>query len=178
MTGILGISAFYHDSAAALVIDGEIVAAAQEERLSRLKHDAGFPSQAIAYCLSEAGLQPGDLDYVAFYEKPLAKVDRILETFFACGPRGFGELRGAIPGWLKEKLHIRGRVATELRRSRRKPVVFLDHHESHAASAFFPSPFEEAAILTLDGVGEWSTTTLGHGQGNTIRLIQHLKFPH
>src|SRR5262245_23111489 len=178
MTAILGISAFYHDSAAALVIDGEIVAAAQEERFSRVKHDAGFPSQAIAYFLSEAGLQPSDLDHVAFYEKPLAKFDRILETFLAYAPRGFGEFREAIPVWLKEKLHTRSRIATEFGRSRREPVVFLDHHESHAASAFFPSPFEEAAILTLDGVGEWSTTTLGQGQGNTIRLTQHLRFPH
>src|SRR5262249_15280955 len=131
MTAILGISAFYHDSAAALVIDGQIVAAAQEERFSRVKHDADFPSQAIAYCLSESGLQPRDLDYVAFYEKPLAKFDRILETFLACAPRGFGEFREAIPVWLKEKLHIRRLLATELGRSRRKSVVFLDHHESH-----------------------------------------------
>jgi carbamoyltransferase len=178
MTAILGISAFYHDSAAALVIDGEIVAAAQEERFSRVKHDAGFPSRATAYCLSEAGLRSDELDYVAFYEKPLAKFDRMLETYLAHAPLGFGEFREAIPIWLKEKLHIRGRVATELGRSRRKPVVFLDHHDSHAASAFFPSPFGEAAILTLDGVGEWSTTTLGEGQGNTIRLTQHLRFPH
>src|SRR5581483_8403711 len=133
MTAILGISAFYHDSAAALVIDGEIVAAAQEERFSRVKHDAGFPSQAVKYCLSEAGLRPDDLDYVAFYDKPLAKFDRILETFLAHAPAGFSEFREAIPIWLREKLHVRQRIAQELGHSRNKRVIFLDHHESHAA---------------------------------------------
>src|SRR6478672_5403596 len=147
MTAILGISAFYHDSAAALVVDGEIIAAAQEERFSRMKHDASFPQQAIAYCLSEAGLRPNDLDYIAFYEKPLAKFDRILETFLAYAPLGFGEFREAIPVWLKEKLHLRRHMAAELGRRRGKPIVFLDHHESHAASAFFSCPFDEAAIL-------------------------------
>ncbi len=178
MTAILGISAFYHDSAAALVIDGQIVAAAQEERFSRVKHDASFPTQSIAYCLSEAGLRPDELDYVAFYEKPLAKLDRVLETFLAHAPRGFGPFREAVPVWLKEKLNVRRRIRAELDRPRRKPIVFLDHHESHAASAFFPSPFEKAAILTLDGVGEWSTTTLGEGQGSTVQLTHHLQFPH
>ena len=178
MTAILGISAFYHDSAAALVLDGQIVAAAQEERFSRIKHDAGFPTRAIGYCLSEAGLRPEDLDYVAFYDKPLAKFERILETFLAHAPLGFGSFCEAIPIWLKEKLHVRSRVSRELGRSRRRPLVFLDHHESHAASAFFPSPFDEAAILTLDGVGEWSTTTMGQGRGNQIHLTDHLTFPH
>jgi carbamoyltransferase len=178
MTAILGISAFYHDSAAALVIDGEIIAAAQEERFSRVKHDASFPSRSIAYCLSAAGLAPDDLDHVAFYEKPLAKFDRMLETFLAYAPVGFGQFREAIPVWLKDKLNVRRRIRGELSRAHCKPIVFLDHHESHAASAFFPSPFEEAAILTLDGVGEWSTTTLGQGQGNTICLTHHSQFPH
>ena len=162
MTAILGISAFYHDSAAALVVDGQIVAAAQEERFSRVKHDAGFPARAIEYCLAAAGLTPADVDYVAFYEKPLAKFDRILETFLATAPRGFAAFCDAIPVWLREKLHLRSRLTRELARSRQRPLVFLDHHESHAASAFFPSPFDEAAILTLDGVGEWSTTSHGH----------------
>lgn len=178
MTAILGISAFYHDSAATLIIDGQIVAAAQEERFSRLKHDAGFPIQAIQYCLDEANLTSAKLDYVAFYDKPLAKFDRILETFFAHAPLGFGSFREAIPAWLKEKLNVRRVIRAELGLGRRTPIVFLDHHESHAASAFFPSPFEQAAILTLDGVGEWSTTTLGSGEGNRIRLTHHLQFPH
>ncbi|HEX5106459.1 MAG TPA: carbamoyltransferase N-terminal domain-containing protein, partial [Pirellulaceae bacterium] len=178
MTTILGISAFYHDSAAALVRDGRIVAAAQEERFSRVKHDASFPSQAIAYCLAEAGLAPEQLDYVAFYDKPLAKFERLLETSLAYAPLGFGSFREAMPVWLREKLHLRGRINRELRRSRHQPLVFHDHHESHAASAFFPSPFDEAAILTLDGVGEWSTTTLGIGRRNEIELTQHIAFPH
>ncbi len=177
MTAILGISAFYHDSAAALVVDGKIVAAAQEERFSRFKHDAGFPSRAIEYCLSEAGMRPKQIDYVVFYEKPLVKFERILETCLAHAPLGFGSFREAIPTWLKEKLHLRGRINRELGRSR-QPIVFLDHHESHAASAFFPSPFNEAAILTLDGVGERSTTTTGQGRGGGIQLGQHLRFPH
>jgi len=178
MTAILGISAFYHDSAAALVVDGKIVAAAQEERFSRVKHDAGFPSRAIEYCLREAGARTDSLDYVAFYEKPLVKFERILETHLAHAPSGFGSFRDGIPTWLKEKLHLRSRINRELNRARRQPIVFLDHHESHAASAFFPSPFDEAAILTLDGVGEWSTTTMGQGRGGRIQLDQHLRFPH
>ena len=177
MTTILGISAFYHDSAAALVRDGQIVAAAQEERFSRKKHDASFPRQAIAYCLAAAGVTSEQLDYVAFYEKPLAKFERLLETFVAYAPRGFGNFREAIPVWLKEKLHLRRTTNGELRRARR-PIVFLGHHESHAASAFFPSPFDEAAILTLDGVGEWTTTAMGVGCGNRIELTDHLAFPH
>jgi carbamoyltransferase len=178
VTTILGISAFYHDSAAALVRDGEVVAAAQEERFSRKKHDAGFPAHAVAYCLAEAGLAPEQLDYVAFYDKPLTKFERLLETYLAFAPSGFRSFALALPLWLKEKLHTRANVRGGLPGPTRAPVLFLDHHESHAASAFFPSPFEEAAILTLDGVGEWSTTTGGTGAGNTIRLTHHLQFPH
>jgi carbamoyltransferase len=178
LTAILGISAFYHDSAAALVVDGRPVAAAQEERFTRRKHDAGFPANAISFCLQEAGITPEELDYVAYYEKPLAKFDRLLETYLAFAPQGFRSFCQAIPVWLKEKLNLRRTLRRGIGPHTRAPILFLDHHQSHAASAFFPSPFEEAAILTLDGVGEWSTTTWGIGQGNTIRLTQHLAFPH
>ncbi len=178
MTAILGISAFYHDSAAALVVDGEIVAAAQEERFTRRKHDAAFPAHAIAYCLREAALTPEQVQYVAFYEKPLTKFERLLETYFAFAPRGFRSFCLAMPLWLKEKLYARRTIRRQLPRGARAPVLFLDHHESHAASAFFPSPFEEAAILTLDGVGEWTTTAWGTGRGNKIHLARHLQFPH
>ncbi len=178
MTAILGISAFYHDSAAALVVDGRIVAAAQEERFSRRKHDADFPAQAVAYCLREAGLTLGDLDYVAFYEKPLTKFERLLETYLAYAPGGFRSFRKAIPVWLKQKLHLRRAIRDGLGGPTDAPLVFTDHHESHAASAFLPSPFDEAAILTLDGVGEWSTTTLGVGRGNRITLTDQIRFPH
>jgi carbamoyltransferase len=178
VTAILGISAFYHDSAAALVVDGDIVAAAQEERFTRKKHDHGFPLQAANYCLREAGLSIDQVDYAAFYEKPIAKFERLLETHLAFAPRGAGRFRMAMPVWLKEKL----RTPKLLRRAwpgrRDLPLVYLDHHESHAASAFFPSPYDHAAILTLDAVGEWSTTTLGRGQGNKIELTRHLTFPH
>lgn len=175
---ILGISAFYHDSAAALVVDGRIVAAAQEERFSRKKHDARFPVHAIEYCLREAGLTPGDLDYVAFYEKPLVKFERLLETYLAFVPSGFPSFRMAIPVWMREKLHMKRTILNELRGATRAKLVFTDHHESHAASAFFPCPYDRAAILTLDGVGEWTTTTWGVGEGNRMRLDRHLKFPH
>ena len=175
---ILGISAYYHDSAAALVSEDRIVAAAQEERFSRKKHDAEFPRGAVDYCLREAAITPADLDYVAFYEKPLAKFDRLLETYLAFAPSGFSSFRRAIPLWLKEKLHHRRRLLAQFPGLKPGRLVFTDHHESHAASAFFPSPFERAAILTLDGVGEWSTTTFGTGEGNRIQLQQHLKFPH
>src|SRR5690606_10280506 len=168
MTAILGISAFYHDSAAALVVDGRIVAAAQEERFTRKKHDDRFPAHAVVYCLQEAGLQAEELDYVAFYDKPLAKFERLLETYLSYAPRGFRSFRHAMPVWLKDKLHLRKTLRREIGLARRCPLVFLDHHESHAASAFFPSPFEQAAILTIDGVGEWSTATYGVGQGNKI----------
>ncbi len=178
MTAILGLSAFYHDSAAALVVDGRIVAAAQEERFTRKKHDPDFPTNAVAYCLSEAGLSADDLDYVAFYDKPLTKFERLLETYLAYAPVGFRSFSQAIPIWLKQKLHLRREIRTALGGSKRPNLVFTDHHESHAASAFFPSPFDEAAILTLDGVGEWSTATFGTGRGNRLELSHEIRFPH
>ncbi len=178
MTNVLGISAFYHDSAAALVVDGKIVAAAQEERFTRRKHDPDFPKHAIAYCLKEAGLEPSELDYVAFYEKPLLKFDRLLETYFAFAPAGFASFREAMPLWLRDKLYLRRKLRAELKDAKRARFVFTEHHESHAASAFFPSPFDDAAILTVDGVGEWSTATLGVGEGNRLRLLREMKFPH
>ena len=171
---ILGISAFYHDSAAALVVDGEIVAAAQEERFTRKKNDAGFPRHSIEYCLSEAGCPLSQIDLVVFYEKPFLKFERLLETYLAFAPRGFRSFATAMPLWLKEKLFQKDllrRALTEIDpgfdwRSR---LRFSEHHFSHAASAFFPSPFEEAVVLTLDGVGEWATTSAGIGRGNTTR---------
>ena len=178
MTAILGISAFYHDSAAALVRDGEIVAAAQEERFSRKKHDASFPAKAIEYCLKEAGLTPGELDFVGFYDKPLLKFERLLETYLAYAPRGFSSFVKAMPVWLREKLHLPGQMRRGLDGAYRKRFIFTEHHESHAASAFFPSPFPEAAILTVDGVGEWATATVGAGTGNRIQLAHELRFPH
>lgn len=177
MTVILGISAFYHDSAATIVVDGEIVAAAQEERFSRVKHDHRFPAAAIDYCLREAGVSEGEVDFVAFYEKPLLKFDRILETYCAFAPRGFRSFARVIPPWLKEKLHLTREIKRRLA-GYRKRCVFAEHHESHAASAFFPSPFEEAAVLTVDGVGEWATATCGVGRGNRVRLAEELHFPH
>ena len=178
MSSILGIAAFYHDSAAAVVVDGRIVAAAQEERFTRKKHDPAFPAHAARYCLREAGLSASELDCVAFYEKPMRKFERLLETYLAFAPRGFGSFSAALPVWLKEKLHITRTIRRELGIGKRLPIVFTDHHESHAASAFFPSPFDRAAILTLDGVGEWSTTTFGRGRGGRIELTDHLTFPH
>src|SRR6476620_5727511 len=178
MTSILGISAFYHDSAAALVVDGEIVAAAQEERFTRKKHDAAFPASAIEYCLREGGVKAEELNYIAFYDKPLTKFDRLLETYLAYAPAGFRSFREAMPVWLKDKLHMRRTLRQQFKTSESARFVFTDHHESHAASAFFPSPFENAAVLTLDGVGEWSTATFGVGEGNKLRLLQQLQFPH
>jgi carbamoyltransferase len=178
VTAILGISAFYHDSAACLVVDGEIAAAAQEERFTRKKHDAAFPSHAIDYCLRQAGAAASDLDFVVFYEKPIRKFERLLETYLSYAPAGFRSFQMAIPVWLKEKIRLPALIRGGLGRNLRAPIVFTDHHESHAASAFFPSPFDEAAILTLDGVGEWSTTTLGMGRGNRIRLTKQIQFPH
>jgi carbamoyltransferase len=178
MTAILGISAFYHDSAAALVLDGQIVAAAQEERFTRIKHDAAFPTHATDYCLRQGGLSADDIDYVAFYDKPLTKFERLLETYLAFAPAGFPSFRLAMPLWLKDKLHMRRTLRVRLGSSSQTRLIFTDHHESHAASAFFPSPFEQAAILTLDGVGEWSTATFGVGEGNRIRLVDHISFPH
>jgi len=174
---ILGLSAFYHDSAACLVADGEIVAAAQEERFTRKKHDPGFPQHAIEYCLREAGVTTADIDYVAFYEKPFRKFERLLETYLAFAPSGFRSFSMAIPVWLKEKIRLPSVIRKGLPGSD-APLVFVDHHESHAASAFFPGPFDEAAILTLDGVGEWSTTTMGVGRGNRIALTREIRFPH
>ena len=178
MTAILGISAFYHDSAAALVRDGEIVAAAQEERFSRKKHDASFPAKAIEYCLEEAGLTPDELDYVGFYDKPLMKFERLLETYLAYAPGGFSSFVKAMPVWLREKLHLPGQMSRGLGGAFRKRFIFTEHHESHAASAFFPSPFRDAAILTVDGVGEWATAAYGAGEDNRIRLTHELRFPH
>jgi carbamoyltransferase len=178
MTAILGISAFYHDSAAALVVDGDIVAAAQEERFTRTKHDYTFPTHAIDFCLEQAGLSPADLDYVGFYDKPLLKFERLLETYLAYAPVGFRSFLKAMPLWLRQKLHLPREMSKGLRKQYTKRFIFTEHHESHAASAFFPSPFEEAAILTLDGVGEWATTSVGIGRGNRIELKQELHFPH
>ena len=182
---ILGISAHYHDSAAALVTDGDIVAAAQEERFTRRKHDPGFPQHAIDYCLNEAGIGLGQIDYIAFYEKSLIKFDRLLETYLAYAPAGFRSFRTAMPVWLKNKLYMRRRLRGDIRASvnlkgsrRKTPLVFTEHHESHAASAFFPSPFEQAAILTIDGAGEWATATYGKGEGNRVTLLAQMEFPH
>jgi carbamoyltransferase len=180
---ILGISAFYHDSAAALLVDGKIVAAAQEERFTRKKHDPGFPSAAVQYCLSAGGLAAADIDHVVFYEKPFLKFERLLETYLAFAPRGFQSFRKAIPVWLKEKLFQKSVLRDHLLKiddnvDWEKKLLFADHHQSHAASAFFASPFETAAILTLDGVGEWTTTSAGYGRGNTLDLRREINFPH
>ncbi|MGH7483825.1 MAG: carbamoyltransferase family protein, partial [Longimicrobiales bacterium] len=175
---ILGISAFYHDSAAALVQDGLITAAAQEERFSRKKHDASFPRHAVAYCLEEAGITPETLDYVVFYEKPLQKFDRLLETYLAYAPKGFRSFAAALPTWLRQKLHLEKELDAGLGGRYHRRYIFTGHHQAHAASAFFPSPFEDAAILTLDGVGEWDTATIGRGRGNQLETLRSLQFPH
>ncbi len=175
---ILGVSAFYHDSAACLVQDGRLVAAAQEERFTRKKHDERFPTNAVAYCLEEAGLTPEDLDHVVFYDKPLLKFERLIETWIAMAPRGFRMFQRGLPVWLKHKLHTPRALDRGLNKRYRGRYIFVEHHESHAASAFFPSPYEEAAILTLDGVGEWTTASIGVGRGNRIELIQEMRFPH
>ncbi len=175
---ILGISAFYHDSAACLVQDGRIVAAAQEERFTRKKHDASFPRLAAQYCVGEAGLQLSDVDLVVFYDKPLLKYDRLLETFVASAPAGFKLFMTALPPWLKQKLHVPRELDRGLSGAYSGRYLFTEHHEAHAASAFFPSPFEQAAILTLDGVGEWATGSIGVGRGNRIEMLQELRFPH
>jgi carbamoyltransferase len=177
VTAILGVSAYYHDSAAALVVDGEIVAAAQEERFTRVKHDHRFPRHAIDYCLAAAGLSARQIDFVAFYDKPLLKFERLLETYLAFGPAGFRSFTQAMPLWLKEKLHLPRELRKGLPGYTRR-FVFPEHHESHAASAFFPSPFEEAAVLTLDGVGEWATASFGIGRGHRVELSHELRFPH
>ena len=183
MTAILGLSAFYHDSAAALVVDGTIVAAAQEERFTRKKHDAGFPENAVRYVLDEAGLSLGDIDHVAFYDKPFLKFERLLETYVTNAPRGLRSFRSAMPVWLREKLFQKRLLAKALAAvdaSFRGPssILFSEHHYSHAASAFFPSPFDEAIVLTLDGVGEWATTTVAVGQGNSCEIVKEIHFPH
>ncbi|HMG74748.1 MAG TPA: carbamoyltransferase [Pyrinomonadaceae bacterium] len=192
MSKILGISAFYHDSAACLVADGEIVAAAQEERFTRIKHDYNFPVNAARYCLQEAGITAEQLDFVGFYDKPLLKFDRLLETYLDYAPAGFASFLKAMPLWMKEKLWMPDLIRTEMakangvederaaKKARKKfewKLLFGDHHESHAASAFYPSPFEEAAILTVDGVGEWATSSIGIGKGNEITLLKELRFP-
>ena len=175
---ILGISAFYHDSAAALVRDGEIIAAAQEERFTRKKHDYDFPQNAVTYCLQEGGITAEQLDYVVFYEKPLLKFERLLETYLGFAPLGFGQFLISIPLWLRQKLHLPREMDKALGHKYKGRYVFTEHHESHAASAFFPSPFEQAAILTLDGVGEWDTASFGTGKGNKIELTHVIHFPH
>jgi len=175
---ILGLSAFFHDSAAALIEDGRIVAAAEEERFSRRKHDDRFPAQAAAWCISQAGILPSQLDAVVFYEKPLIKFERLLETSLAFAPRGFRAFLAAMPPWLQRKLHLPREIDAGLGGTYEGPIHFASHHESHAASAFFPSPFERAAILTLDGVGEWATAAWGTGEGASLRLREEMRFPH
>jgi carbamoyltransferase len=192
MPSILGISAYYHDSAACLIVDGEIMAAAQEERFTRKKHDHRFPAHATRYCLREAGVRPDQIDYVAFYDKPFVKFERLLETYLDYAPRGFPSFVQAMPLWIREKLWlpelirqhlaetegVSGRKAIKRRmKSYKFPILFGDHHESHAASAFYPSPFEEAAIVTVDGVGEWATASIGVGRGRDITLLKELRFP-
>jgi carbamoyltransferase len=174
---ILGISAYYHDSAACVVADGRVVSAAQEERFTRRKHDAGFPSRAIEYCLREAGTTASGLDLVGFYEKPLVKFSRLLETYIACAPRGLRSYLTALPLWLGQKLWMSDDIRQHLE-GYKGDILFGEHHESHAASAFYPSPFEEAAIVTIDGVGEWATSSIGIGRGNDIELLRELRFPH
>ena len=175
-TRILGISAYYHDAAASLVVDGEIIAAAQEERFTRRKHDPRFPSHAVSYCLQEGGLTVDELDLVGFYEKPIVKFDRLLETYLAYAPKGLQSFLMAMPPWLGEKLWLSETIRKELGYTGN--VLFGDHHESHAASAFYPSPFEEAAVVTMDAVGEWSTASIGYGKGNDLTLLKEMRFPH
>ncbi|MDP1526073.1 MAG: carbamoyltransferase [Rhodocyclaceae bacterium] len=179
---VLGLSAFYHDSAAALVVNGEIIAAAQEERFTRKKHDAGYPRHAIDYVLSAGGLTPSDIDYVAFYEKPFLKFERLLETYVSMAPRGFKSFAMALPLWMREKLYQKDLLSTELnalvKADWNAKLVFSEHHLSHAASAFFASPFQDAAVLTMDGVGEWATTSLAIGHGNALTIEREIHFPH
>ena len=181
---ILGISAFYHDSAACLLKDGEIVAAAQEERFTRKKHDAGFPTHAIQYCLTEAGIAAKDIDNVVFYEKPFVKFERLLETYLAFAPKGFTSFGKAMPVWIKDKLFQKSALIKELKAildesvDWRERLLFSEHHLSHAASAYYPSPFDSAAVLTLDGVGEWTTTSLAIGKGSDLKVVKEIHFPH
>ena len=180
MEAILGISAYYHDSAAALLIDGKIIAAAQEERFTRKKHDSSFPVNAVSYVLEEGGLHPDSITAVAFYEKPYLKFERLMETYHVFAPRGLPSYLSALPVWIKEKLFMKKNIRKELLEFglKKTPIYFPEHHLSHAASAFFPSPFNEAAIVTIDGVGEWATTTIGKGEGNRISILRELPFPH
>jgi len=180
---ILGISAFYHDSAAALIRDGEVMAAAQEERFTRIKHDSRFPSHAVRYCLEFAGLKPGELDHVVFYEKPFLKFERLLESYLAFAPKGLRSFQLALPLWTREKLFQKDLLTREFKRI--SPdldwagrILFAEHHQSHAASAFFPSPFDEALVLTTDGVGEWTTTSAALGSGNKLEIIREIRYPH
>lgn len=181
---ILGISAYYHDSAACMVVDGRLVAAAQEERFTRKKHDAGFPSNSINYCIQQAGLQPDDVHHIVFYDKPFLKFERLLETYLAFAPRGFKSFVTALPVWLKDKLFQKNVIASAFRDvwggnvNWEERILFSEHHLSHAASAFFPSPFERAAVLTMDGVGEWTTTSLACGNGSDLKVHKEIHFPH
>src|SRR5687767_4692968 len=172
---ILGLSAFYHDSAACLLRDGEIVAAAQEERFTRKKGDAAFPQQAVAYCLRAGGIGVDDLTHVGFYDKPLLKLERILETYLGVAPRGFASFLMAGPLWIKDKLYIDRQLRAELGYD--GELLYAEHHESHAASAFLPSPFAESAIVTIDGVGEWATASIAHGRENDLEVIEELHWP-
>jgi len=182
MIAILGISAFYHDSAAAILVDGEIVAAAQEERFTRKKHDSSYPMNAINYCIKEAGLKPEQLDYIAFYDKPFLKFERLLETYVAFAPKGFQSFRMSMPVWLREKLFLKDIIIKEFKKIDKhfdsNKLMFGEHHFSHAASAFYPSPFEEAVVLTLDGVGEWATTSVAIGKGRELKIVKEIHFPH
>src|SRR5213594_2538042 len=183
---ILGISDFYHDSAACLLRDGEIVAAAQEERFTRKKHYAGFPEESIRYCLKEGGISLADLHYIAFYDKPLVKFERLLETYLAFAPHGMRSFVHAMPEWLKEKLFLKtllqkaltALAGSSIKKAALPPLVFGEHHESHAASAFYPSPFESAAVLCMDGVGEWATTSAWYGEGPSLKPLWEIPFPH
>jgi len=180
---VLGVSAFYHDSAAALIEDGTVIAAAQEERFTRKKHDAGFPESAIRYCLDEAGVEMAEVDYVTFYDKPFLKFERLLETYVAYAPRGYVSFAKAIPVWIKEKLFQKDLLRKEFEKfdpqfDWKNKLLFSEHHLSHAASAFFPSPFDEAVVLTMDGVGEWATTSVAIGRGNKLEVVKEIHFPH
>ncbi|MEQ8164892.1 MAG: carbamoyltransferase N-terminal domain-containing protein, partial [Alphaproteobacteria bacterium] len=179
---VLGVSAFYHDSAAALVVDGDIVAAAQEERFTRKKHDAAFPEKAISFCLAEAGVGLEDIDFVAFYDKPFLKFERLLETYIAFAPKGFQSFRMAMPVWLREKLFQKDLLRKEFQKFHsgfdwQNRLLFSEHHLSHAASAFYPCPFEEALVLTMDGVGEWATTSAALGRGSSLEVTREMHFP-
>ena len=184
MSKILGISAYYHDSAAALIIDNEVVAAAQEERFTRKKHDPNFPEHAIKYCLDHANCSVSELDHIVFYDKPLVKFERLLETYLSYAPKGWRSFLAAMPIWLKEKLYLKTTLKNEFselgacKKTELPELLFAEHHQSHAASAFFPSPFKHAAVLCLDGVGEWATTTAWVGEGSKLTPLWEIDFPH